>query len=441
LAQLGQEAGLRTVKSALADHFQDGKLLEKGGFGEVWRAVAPGGIMVAVKFPTSKEPEVLGRFGREVKLQSDLNHINVTEILDFDLDADPPWCAMPLAKGNLATHIKQPGVTANQVVDLLRQAIAGVRYAHDNHVLHRDLKPNNVLVFETPTGTRATIADFGLSRQFTRERMPFQTKRGEAYGSPWYAAPEQYDHFRDVTVTADVFSVGRIIQYCLNMRPDVAAAFPALAHCVTIATREESDERFESIAQLADAFEISATSPNSLVRPIDQVHSAANRALANPDDAGALGELMLVLEQHSGDYMVLQGMFSRLPYELFDRIVTQFPGQIRAVLREYVASLSDALPFDAAVRARKLLDHCMSELKDMQLRAVALGGLVVLAAKYDMREFSDLASGWVRTETDPVILAHLLLTIDEHPGVVDWLRVRLDEHELQPALLERMRDG
>ena len=81
-----------------------------GGFGTVWSATAPGGVQVAVKMPMKRDPETLLRFAREVQLQSNLDHQNIVEILDFDTNTIPPWCAMPLAEGSFEGDVPLSGV-------------------------------------------------------------------------------------------------------------------------------------------------------------------------------------------------------------------------------------------------------------------------------------------------------------------------------------------
>jgi len=108
------------------------------------------------------DEEVLWRFRREVHLQSQLDDIHVVKILDFDLEATPPWFVMPKAHTTLQDAL--PTLAAPSGLKLFREAAAGVAYAHRNRVIHRDLKPSNILLFlDAQTGMyRAAVADFGL---------------------------------------------------------------------------------------------------------------------------------------------------------------------------------------------------------------------------------------------------------------------------------------
>jgi serine/threonine protein kinase len=120
----------------------------EGGFGQVWEVEVEGGERYVAKAPlTPLDTELLRRFRREVRLQSQIEHVNVVPILDFDLDADPPWFIMPLAVASLQD--KMPQLQVSQALDLFRQAAQGVAYAHKNKVIHRDLKPSNILLFGT----------------------------------------------------------------------------------------------------------------------------------------------------------------------------------------------------------------------------------------------------------------------------------------------------
>lgn len=435
------ELGEWVTVQGVPRQFENPVPLGSGGFGTVWSAMAPGGVPVALKLPNRSDTDSLDRFAREVKLQSTLEHANITEILDFDLAAEPPWCALPLAHDNFESYIASAAVPIEWIFDLLRQTAAGVAYAHEKHVLHRDLKPTNVLVYVGRDGPCARVADFGLSRRFTREKMTYQTATGHAFFTRGYSAPEQYLEFSAVTVTADVFSLGRIIEFCLSVRPDFGEAYPGLTQCARVATRENPDERYQSVDHLIHAMESSATVPDLLLRPIDQVRTAATRALANPDETSALADLMLVLERHGDNYPVLQGMFSKLPYELLDRVVERFPGQMRAVLRGYVRSLTEPLPVDSAIRARNLLDRCLVETGDPALRGIALTGLVLLAATYDMPEFNDTAVGWLHSESDPDVVGEALHHLETRREVRLWMRANVDRARVSPTLGEWMSRG
>jgi serine/threonine protein kinase len=128
-----------------------------GGFGVVHEVEDNQGRRLAKKtlrVPVDVDPaQVIPRFEREVKYQSAIEHPNVVEILDHNLDENPPWFIMPLAVCSLKDRLlcdRQLGGEANKP---LFDILAGLEEIHRRGFLHRDLKPANVLVFCNDDGT------------------------------------------------------------------------------------------------------------------------------------------------------------------------------------------------------------------------------------------------------------------------------------------------
>lgn len=418
----------------LSERFSNAVQIGNGGFGTVWRADTVDGVEVAVKVPNDDSAPTLARFSREVRLQSSLEHPNIVEILDYDLVGDDRWCAMPLADENFDEFVRDAGVSDQTILDAFRHVITGVEFAHEKHVLHRDLKPTNILVERTGDSMKAMVGDFGLSRKFTRGEMSFQTAKGAAYFSRWYSAPEQLSTFADVGVTADVYSLGRILEFCLAQRPMLSTSYPALERCVSVATRTDPAERYQSVSRFAAAFEMSSIPSSSLLRPVDQVRAVVAAALGRRDNTEILAELLAIYELHSDKGPGLQPMFSSTPYEMLDELAKAFPGQFRAVLRVYVETLSSVRQVQSAQRARDLLDHLLAHVDDGGLHAISIFGLLNLAAVYDSTEFADPALGWVYLERSPSVIAAIADELQSRPEVIAWLLSNATLEKLPPVI-------
>src|SRR5678809_817942 len=116
-----------------------------GTFGEVWRAHHHVWTdrLVAVKVPT--DPQYLRNLQREGVAIHGLVHPNIVRALGFDPYADPPYLTMEYVAGsNLRTLIASKSLTAVDAVEILRQVLAGLRHAHANGLIHRDVKPENI---------------------------------------------------------------------------------------------------------------------------------------------------------------------------------------------------------------------------------------------------------------------------------------------------------
>ena len=144
------------------------KILEKlgsGGMGDVYKAEdLKLGRQVALKFLAShlvSDPEVRKRFEREAKAAASLNHPNICTVHEIDEADGKIFLAMELVKGDsLESHIEKGPLALKESLYIARQAAEGLQEAHANGVVHRDIKPGNIII--TPDG-RAKILDFGLA--------------------------------------------------------------------------------------------------------------------------------------------------------------------------------------------------------------------------------------------------------------------------------------
>ncbi len=203
--------------------------LGEGGMGEVWRASrASDGPRreVALKLP---HPELLGgpfrqRFARERDVLAALSHPHIAQLYDAGLSADGhPYLALELVEGQPINAACAAGhASLHQRVELVRQVLEALTYAHQRLIVHRDIKPTNVLV--TPQGG-VKLLDFGIAKllHLTGAEDTGLTQAAARLATPAYAAPEQLAGGA-ITVATDIFSVGVLLfELCTGHRPFTAA--------------------------------------------------------------------------------------------------------------------------------------------------------------------------------------------------------------------------
>ncbi|MGZ9220848.1 MAG: protein kinase domain-containing protein [Anaerolineales bacterium] len=215
------------------------KLLARGGMAEVYLAShltleRP----VAIKLLHSyieEDPSLLERFHREAKVVAGLRHSNIVQIFDFDTEDGHPYIVMEFLKGpTLATylrnlHQRKKRIPPHQVARLLKGLTAALDYAHGQGVIHRDIKPGNIILHnktdEIPldkpltNDVEAVVTDFGLVRVMDAAS---QTASGFISGTPAYMSPEQArgdqtDH------RTDIYSLGVVLYEMLAGRVPFAA--------------------------------------------------------------------------------------------------------------------------------------------------------------------------------------------------------------------------
>ena len=204
-----------------------GRLLGRGGMGEVWlaeHATLHRTLALKVLRPElARDPAFVERFLREARAAARINHINVVMVHDAGQIEGCLYLAMEyMPGGDLRTCITSGrGLPLAQAIDLCLGAAEGLQALHDAGLIHRDLKPENILL---DAAGRPKIADFGLARATQGDdRM---TATGQAMGTPAYMSPEQAQGVADVDERSDVYALGATFFALLSGRPPFIGATP-----------------------------------------------------------------------------------------------------------------------------------------------------------------------------------------------------------------------
>jgi serine/threonine protein kinase len=187
--------------------------LGSGGFGSVFLAKDTWlDIKVAIKVPHKQSAE-LYKLLKEPRLQAALNHPNIVRMLAAEKEKDVFFMVMEYVKGPTLEKIldKEKTLECDLSLDYIRQIAYGIDHAHKNKIIHRDLRPSNVLVSEEGT---AKITDFGTSAWLNA--APYASTR---IGSPPYMAPEQF--MGKASYSSDIYSIGCIFYEMLIGRPPI----------------------------------------------------------------------------------------------------------------------------------------------------------------------------------------------------------------------------
>ena len=193
-------------------YFGDYELLEeiaRGGMGIVYKArqvslnrIVALKMILAGSFASSRDVQ---RFRSEAESAANLDHPHIVPIYEIGEHEGHQYFSMKFVEGtSLAKH---PRTDPRGEVEGMIPVIRAVHHAHQRGVLHRDLKPSNVLV--DSSGTRL-VTDFGLAKRLADGDRSF-TETGQVLGTPKYMAPEQAAGRKDLTVAADVYSLGVIL--------------------------------------------------------------------------------------------------------------------------------------------------------------------------------------------------------------------------------------
>ncbi len=204
-------AGLFGESVIVAGRYELGKKIGAGGLGFVHEAVDRNlGRKVALKFPkgASGNPDIVEDLRREAKVLAPLQHPNIVTVFDVGESEQGVYLAMELIDGvSLRSWLEQESRDWRAVVEVMREAGAGLAAAHEAGVVHRDFKPSNVMVDRTG---RVRVVDFGLAREVMASvdasglDTSADTHKTSAAGTPPYMAPEQFDG--EVSAASDQFA-------------------------------------------------------------------------------------------------------------------------------------------------------------------------------------------------------------------------------------------
>ncbi len=292
------------LSGKVVGQYQLGPLIGRGGMGEVYHGQQMGsGQTVAIKTlrtdPDTSIPQEQGqlRLGREAQIVSGLDHPNVIKVYDFGAVGNVFYVAMQYVAGeNLDTFLRRAGkLSLEQTVIILQDVAEALDYVHERGLVHRDVKPSNVLLPESPTSSSkggksskngnngtipaAILTDFGLIKVLNRQS---QASLSDApVGTMSYMAPEQIRADFDIDGRADVYSLGVMAYQMLSGKlpfeggiaqlvfahlqeppPDLCKEVPdvppEVGKAINIAMAKTPSERFARATQFVEALGVLA---------------------------------------------------------------------------------------------------------------------------------------------------------------------------------------
>jgi len=247
----------------------------QGGMGVLYRGIDP--VLdreVAIKLMIGDFADDIDqlrpRFHREARAIAKLQHRNIVTVFEFAEDGGTPYIVMEFLRGSsLAARVKaEPPLTLDEKIDVVTQLCAGLGYAHEQGIVHRDVKPANIFLLADGS---VKLLDFGIAKLTTSTL----TRQGDVLGSPSYMSPEQIMGLDSVDGRSDVFSAGAVLfEMIAGRRPfdgdttptivmkilntdapsldALDASIPApLAAVVARALHKDPSKRFQTAAEFA----------------------------------------------------------------------------------------------------------------------------------------------------------------------------------------------
>lgn len=206
------------MRKALEDRYTVDREIGRGGAARVFLATDKQGKSIALKV---LHPELLvsvaaERFLREIRMIQRLDHPNIAALLDSGERDWLVYYVMPYIEGpTLKQRLQQGALSLSETRILARQLLSALTHAHGSAIVHRDVKPDNILL----AAEGAVLLDFGIARAVEVSASDRLTRSGIAVGTSSYMSPEQIAAQDDVDHRTDLYSVGCLLFECLAGRP------------------------------------------------------------------------------------------------------------------------------------------------------------------------------------------------------------------------------
>jgi serine/threonine-protein kinase len=224
------------LKAALAHRYAIEREVGSGGMATVYLAHdLRHDRQVAIKVLQPDLAAALGpdRFHREIKTTAQLNHPHILPLLDSGEADGLLYYVMPFVEGeSLRERLeREKQLPIEDAVEIARTVAAALSYAHSHDVLHRDVKPENILL----SGGEAVVADFGIARAITEAGGDRLTETGISIGTPAYMSPEQAVGEQEIDGRSDIYSLGCVLYETLVGEPPFTgpSAQAVIAKCVS----------------------------------------------------------------------------------------------------------------------------------------------------------------------------------------------------------------
>jgi serine/threonine protein kinase len=210
---------------------------------------------------------LLQRFVQEFDIISSIDHPNVVKIYDRGFSDRHAYIAMEYFPDGSLAEVIPKGLSARQALSLLAQVASALREVHNRGIIHRDIKPGNLMARADGS---IVLADFGIAKRLGNDLG--HTRHGELYGTPYYISPEQIEG-RPATMQSDIYSLGIIFYEMLtNQRPFDAESVSGLIALHVSAPRPNLPEALSEYQGLLDR--MVAVDPGNRCRNADELLEA-----------------------------------------------------------------------------------------------------------------------------------------------------------------------
>lgn len=418
--------------------FRKKEKIGSGGFGTVWKCERKEDKKIFAEkiLDDDINEEAKKRFKREVRILSELDHPNIVKVIGKRLSKQPLFYIMPLYKNSLDKEF--PDMTGNQerIIQIFNQILDAIEYSHSQGVIHRDLKPQNILL---NSDNDLVVSDFGLGRQFTSESTR-QTQTGFGLGTPLYMAPEQFTDAKNASEVSDIYALGRMLLelYTERLSPgsvDYSNVPPEIEVIVRRCLEADPSKRFPNVTDLKIAF-LSIFDTAAISQHLDKLDAVITRLSSVVDASEEDARIFLDgLLKSINDGDLIQHAVMSVTSQVFGIIENLDRDGLRSIIKQYVSLMtSQGWPFGFTDKIGNTCRDIFFAVSDFEVRAELIYCAIEVGASHNRWHVMEIAGKLLCERKKPGEAVPIKERIESIEHYLSYIRQYINRERLDPLL-------
>lgn len=414
----------------------------KGGYGQVYEVKDDTlDKTYALKLLNDTyDEESIKRFEREIKIHKSLEHENIMSILDFKLDKkNNNYYLMNLADKSLAEIISEyrednlgKYMDDETVYYYFSQILQGIEFAHKEGVIHRDLKPMNILSINDTL----KISDFGLGK-FINLDITQLTQTRIGIGTEVYAAPEQYQgrNAKCADERSDIYSLGKILYEMITydlpfIIDDNKLDKTKFRYIIKKATKYNPEDRFKSIEEMRNKLEVLFLG-NIRKGDVFENFSKKYTMWENTENTNYLLDILNLMQENSDNYTLYVDYFMKLSYYDMQVMYKNFLDEYINVLEIYVKHINCQHPFSFIDKITNFLMEVLKIVDNIDLFKNIIIVMLNLGFNHNRFYLAERLSNYISSiQRDIEKMMIVTECFEENRYQANWLKNYLDKNSI-----------